>query len=167
MPCSTPLLVKYADQGVFNLDDVSVLRIPPLTELGTPVQLINAFGGKDKFVCSRPRPASRALPGDRVTRVRPHPRQIDSGYHASGLRRGRRRPAHQPVVLDVLPQDHRRSGPGTGVDAGGLQIPDPEAVPVARLGSRPRGYHRRRLTRLHQQRPVPGPEESPDDRPTW
>ena len=44
------LLAKYADQGVFNLDDVSVLRIPPLTELGTPVQLINAFGGKDKFV---------------------------------------------------------------------------------------------------------------------
>ena len=46
------LLAKYADQGVFNLDDVSVLRIPPLTELGTPVQLINAFGGKDKFVAA-------------------------------------------------------------------------------------------------------------------
>ena len=46
------LLVKYADEGVFNLDDVSVLRIPPLTELGTPVQLINAFGGKDKFVAA-------------------------------------------------------------------------------------------------------------------
>ena len=44
------LLVKYADEGMFNLDDVSVLRIPPLTGLGTPVQLINAFGGKDKFV---------------------------------------------------------------------------------------------------------------------
>ena len=44
------LLVKYADEGVFNLDDVNVLRIPPLTELGTPVQLVNAFGGKDKFV---------------------------------------------------------------------------------------------------------------------
>ena len=46
------LLTKYADQGVFNLDDVSVLRIPPLTELGTPVQLINAFGGRDKFVAA-------------------------------------------------------------------------------------------------------------------
>ena len=46
------LLAKYADQGVFNLDDVSVLRIPPLTELGTPVQLINAFGGRDKFVAA-------------------------------------------------------------------------------------------------------------------
>ena len=46
------LLTKYADQGVFNLDDASVLRIPPLTELGTPVQLINAFDGKDKFVAA-------------------------------------------------------------------------------------------------------------------
>lgn len=46
------LLVKYADEGMFNLDDVSVLRIPPLTELGTPVQLISAFGGKDKFVAA-------------------------------------------------------------------------------------------------------------------
>ncbi|MDE0146405.1 MAG: DEAD/DEAH box helicase family protein [Nitrospira sp.] len=46
------LLVKYADEGVFDLDDVSVLRIPPLTGLGTPVQLINAFGGKAKFVAA-------------------------------------------------------------------------------------------------------------------
>ena len=46
------LLAKYADEGVFNLDDVSVLRIPPFTELGTPVQLITAFGGKDEFVAA-------------------------------------------------------------------------------------------------------------------
>ena len=44
------LLVKYADEGVFNLDDVTVLRIPPLTELGTPVQLLTAFGGREGFV---------------------------------------------------------------------------------------------------------------------
>ncbi len=44
------LLVKYADEGMFDLDDVSVLRIPPFTELGTPVQLIKAFGGRDGFV---------------------------------------------------------------------------------------------------------------------
>ena len=44
------LLAKYADGDVLNLDDPKVLRIPPLTELGTPVQLINAFGGKEGFV---------------------------------------------------------------------------------------------------------------------
>ena len=44
------LLAKYADEGMFNLDDTNVLRIPPFTQLGTPVQLIEAFGGRDDFV---------------------------------------------------------------------------------------------------------------------
>ena len=44
------LLAKYADEGVLNLDDATVLRIPPFNELGTPVQLINAFGGRAGFV---------------------------------------------------------------------------------------------------------------------
>ena len=44
------LLTKYADDGVLNLDDLEVLKIPPLTELGTRVQLLNAFGGKQGFV---------------------------------------------------------------------------------------------------------------------
>ena len=43
------LLFKYADEGVMNFDDFTVLRISPFTELGTPVQLIKAFGGKDDF----------------------------------------------------------------------------------------------------------------------
>jgi type I restriction enzyme, R subunit len=43
------LLAKYADEGVLNLDDANVLRIAPFTTLGTPVQLIRAFGGKDGF----------------------------------------------------------------------------------------------------------------------
>ncbi len=46
------LLAKYADEGVLNLDDTKVLRIPPFTELGTPVQLINAFGGREGFVAA-------------------------------------------------------------------------------------------------------------------
>lgn len=43
------LLAKYADEGVLNLDDTRVLSIPPLSTLGTPVQLVNAFGGKPGF----------------------------------------------------------------------------------------------------------------------
>jgi type I restriction enzyme R subunit len=46
------LLAKYADEGVLNLDDANVLRIPPLSSLGTPVQLIKAFGGKEGFVAA-------------------------------------------------------------------------------------------------------------------
>jgi type I restriction enzyme R subunit len=43
------LLAKYADEGVLNLDDANVLRIAPFNALGTPVQLIKAFGSKDGF----------------------------------------------------------------------------------------------------------------------
>ena len=46
------LLAKYADEGVINLDDTNVLRIPPLSSLGTPMQLIRAFGGKEQFVAA-------------------------------------------------------------------------------------------------------------------
>ncbi|WP_069335783.1 EcoAI/FtnUII family type I restriction enzme subunit R [Sphingobium yanoikuyae] len=43
------LLAKYQDEGVINLDDTNVLRISPFTNLGTPVQLIKAFGGREGF----------------------------------------------------------------------------------------------------------------------
>ena len=43
------LLDKYADEGVLNLDDANVLRIPPLDRLGTPLELVRAFGGKPEF----------------------------------------------------------------------------------------------------------------------
>ena len=43
------LLVKYADEGLMNLDDVDVLRILPFSNLGTPLQLIASFGGKENF----------------------------------------------------------------------------------------------------------------------
>ncbi len=43
------LLDKYADEGIINLDDASVLRIPPLDSIGTPVELVRVFGGKPDF----------------------------------------------------------------------------------------------------------------------
>ena len=43
------LLDKYADEGVLNLDDANVLKIPPIDRLGTPVELVHAFGGKPGF----------------------------------------------------------------------------------------------------------------------
>ena len=43
------LLDKYADEGLLNLDDAKVLRIPPIDRLGTPLELVRAFGGKSGF----------------------------------------------------------------------------------------------------------------------
>ena len=43
------LLGKYADEGVLNLDAPAVLHVAPFTEMGTPVQLIRAFGDWNDF----------------------------------------------------------------------------------------------------------------------
>ena len=43
------LLEKYRDEGVLNLDDANVLRVTPFTAMGSVVQLIKAFGGKEGF----------------------------------------------------------------------------------------------------------------------
>ena len=42
-------LEKYRDEGVLNLDDTNVLRIAPFSAMGSVVQLIKAFGGKEGF----------------------------------------------------------------------------------------------------------------------
>ncbi len=44
------LLDKYADRGVGNLEDFDVLRVPPLSNFGTPVEILQAFGGKDGYL---------------------------------------------------------------------------------------------------------------------
>ncbi len=43
------LLDKYADEGVENIESMEVLKIDPLNRLGTPVEIIRAFGGKQKY----------------------------------------------------------------------------------------------------------------------
>ena len=43
------LLDKYSDEGVFDLDNIEILKIPPFSSLGTPLELINAFGGRDNY----------------------------------------------------------------------------------------------------------------------
>ena len=43
------LLTKYADEGVLNLDDAHVLKIAPFTSMGSVLELVRAFGGKQEF----------------------------------------------------------------------------------------------------------------------
>ena len=43
------LLRKYQGEGVTNLDDPRILQIAPFDAMGTPLQLIKQFGGKDQF----------------------------------------------------------------------------------------------------------------------
>jgi type I restriction enzyme R subunit len=43
------LLDKYEEQGLVPIEKGSVLKVKPLNELGSPVQLVRAFGGKTAF----------------------------------------------------------------------------------------------------------------------
>lgn len=44
------LLDKFADEGVEDIEDLGVLRVRPLSEIGTPVEILRAFGGRDAFI---------------------------------------------------------------------------------------------------------------------
>ncbi|MCK5806479.1 MAG: restriction endonuclease, partial [Lentisphaeria bacterium] len=43
------LLEKYADHGIADLESMDVLRVAPVSQLGTPIELVRAFGGKKGF----------------------------------------------------------------------------------------------------------------------
>jgi type I restriction enzyme R subunit len=44
------LLDKYADEGIRNLEDLDVLKVKPLSDIGTPIEIIKLFGNKNKFL---------------------------------------------------------------------------------------------------------------------
>lgn len=44
------LLDKYADEGVTNIESMEVLRINPFDEMGSPLEIISEFGGKEKYL---------------------------------------------------------------------------------------------------------------------
>lgn len=44
------LLDKYADEGLENLESMDILKVNPFDELGTPIEIIKEFGGKDKYL---------------------------------------------------------------------------------------------------------------------
>lgn len=44
------LLDKYAEEGLLTIESTEVLRLDPLNKLGTPVELIKAFGGKTRYL---------------------------------------------------------------------------------------------------------------------
>ncbi|CAJ5155811.1 EcoEI R domain-containing protein [Burkholderia pseudomallei] len=43
------LLDKYADAGIENIEQPEVLKLTPLDQLGSPVEIIGAFGGRAQY----------------------------------------------------------------------------------------------------------------------
>ena len=46
------LLDKYADTGIENIESMNVLQLDPLSGMGTPLELVEAFGGKSAYVAA-------------------------------------------------------------------------------------------------------------------
>src|SRR3989344_5215136 len=44
------LLAKYADQGILAIDDIGDLKAPPLDAFGTPVEIVELFGGREEYL---------------------------------------------------------------------------------------------------------------------
>jgi len=44
------LLDKYADEGIETIESNEVLRVQPFSDLGSPVELIRAFGGRPQYL---------------------------------------------------------------------------------------------------------------------
>ena len=43
------LLDKYADTGIDHIENIEILRVAPFSDLGSPVELLKAFGGKPQY----------------------------------------------------------------------------------------------------------------------
>ncbi|MEZ4398369.1 MAG: DEAD/DEAH box helicase family protein [Kofleriaceae bacterium] len=44
------LLDKFANENVDDIENLGVLKVQPLTTLGTPIEIIQRFGGKDEYL---------------------------------------------------------------------------------------------------------------------
>lgn len=44
------LLDKFADQGVEDLGEIEILKLDPFTEIGTPMEIVKSFGGRQQYL---------------------------------------------------------------------------------------------------------------------
>ena len=46
------LLEKYAVSGITSVESLEILKVDPLTALGTPVEIVRLFGGRDGYIAA-------------------------------------------------------------------------------------------------------------------
>lgn len=44
------LLDKYADEGIENLENIEILKVPDFNKFGSPIEIVKKFGGKQKYL---------------------------------------------------------------------------------------------------------------------
>ena len=46
------LLDKYADAGLKSVESLEILKVNPLSTFGTPIEIVNLFGGKQHYLAA-------------------------------------------------------------------------------------------------------------------
>jgi type I restriction enzyme R subunit len=46
------LIDKYADAGLKSVKSLEILKVDPLTSFGTPIEIVNLFGGKQRYLAA-------------------------------------------------------------------------------------------------------------------
>ena len=46
------LLDKYAERGIENIEDMKILTVEPLKDMGTPAEIVKIFGGKAQYLAA-------------------------------------------------------------------------------------------------------------------
>jgi type I restriction enzyme, R subunit len=44
------LLDKYSDEGIETIEDIGIINVTPIKEIARPLEIFNAFGGKEKYL---------------------------------------------------------------------------------------------------------------------
>ena len=44
------LLDKYSDEGIEDIESMTVLKVNPFIQFGTPMEIVGFFGGKDQYL---------------------------------------------------------------------------------------------------------------------
>ena len=46
------MLDKYADEGIQNIERMDVLKVTPFDRLGSPIEIVKSFGGKEQYTAA-------------------------------------------------------------------------------------------------------------------
>ena len=44
------LLDKYSDEGIQNIESITILKVNPFIQFGTPIEIVGFFGGKEEYL---------------------------------------------------------------------------------------------------------------------
>jgi type I restriction enzyme, R subunit len=57
------LLDKYSDEGIQNIESLTILKVNPFIQFGTPIEIVGLFGGKEEYLSALHEIETELYPG--------------------------------------------------------------------------------------------------------